>query len=372
MTWVRSLSLLLLAAALFALASASPLWNFDSVGYAGLARHWLGQSDRELLDGVYGDLERAAPPKAAQEISAGTEYRRAIASDPLTFARQLPFYQNKPLYVLLVAVTARLGGNSIRAAFLVSAACFAALGVVVALWCTALLGQKLGWLLALSLLLSPIVREIGQIATPDATATLLVVAGLYLLIQHRRWNWAMVLLTLSILCRPDQLFLVVGVIFWSRSSLRNRWAPLIVGVGMFAVASVAASLSGAYSWRLVFVHTFVHKLITSSDHASASLLPLDYLTSFGRGIIGDFVFHPSVAPLFAAGSIVCWASVANGRSVDRASILRFQAMLWLVMLAHFAIFPMLADRFFVAQYLGIAITSAWLLGSRSGGDLEKA
>src|SRR6266542_310920 len=240
----RLVSILVAGPALFALAAVTPLWNLDSVGYAGLARSWLGQGEREVHVGVYGDLQVAAPARGAKEISASTGYRQTLAADSFTFSRQLPLYKNKPLYIALTAGTTALGGNSLRAPFLVSAASFGVLGMIVVLWCTAILGQAKGLLFAACLLLSPVVREIGQIATPDALASALALGASYLLVHKQDWKLSTVLLALSILCRPYQLFLALALVFWARSLFPQRYIAALIGFMMAVIALFVAIWSG--------------------------------------------------------------------------------------------------------------------------------
>jgi hypothetical protein len=363
MRLAKALSLLIAATVLFAIAMRSPLWNFDSIGYAGLARHWLGQPDQEVHDGVYRDLERAAPSKLSKDIAAVSEYRRSLASDPVLFAGQLPFYANKPLYVLLIIGVSKSGIDTLRAGFLVSAAAYALLGVTVILWCTATLGWRGGWIFAACLVLSPLVRELGQIATPDALSTALMVAGLYSVVAGQVWKWSAFLWLLSILCRPDQLFLVIALLTWSRSSFPNRRSVTLIVMSAIVAAVISARLTGAYSWSQVFVHTFVRRLTTVEDLKSSSLGMTEYFVAVRRGIEGEFVSHPSVILLFAAASVACRLAATLLRTPRQTQLLQLQTALWIGIAIHFVMFPMLADRFFVGQYLGIAITSAsvaWL------------
>jgi hypothetical protein len=351
--------LLLLVAVLARLAVLEPGWNLDAVGYAGVGRAWLGESGPALHAAVYRDLHAWAAPSGAAEIASATGYRRALAENADNFTRQLPLYANKPLYTGLVAAALVLLGNSVHAAFSVSAWSYVAICVLLAFWSMRLLGAWLGLAFAACLIWLPPMREIGQLATPDATAALFAFLAIFLF-AHARRPWAWACLFLSILARPDQLFLAAALAWWDQRSDGRPWARSAALIAaLVAVALLVPLLTGAYSWKTVFVHTFAHALLSPADFASPSLSISQYVVAFGRGLYGDFVMHPSLLPAAAAVSIGCRvASGARGAGDERVRGLH--AALWLSVLGHFVAFPMLADRFFSVVYLGIALsTVAW-------------
>lgn len=67
------------------LAATDRDWNFDCLGYAGAARHWLGESREALHEQVYAEVERA-PRSAAKALVESSKYRKTLAHDAGAFA----------------------------------------------------------------------------------------------------------------------------------------------------------------------------------------------------------------------------------------------------------------------------------------------
>jgi len=77
------------------------------------------------------------------------------------------------------------------------------------------------------------------------------------------------------------------------------------------------------------------------------------------------VLHPSSAPFFVALSLLALWARAGRDAVERSdpqdgdarqrARSRLHALVWAAVGVHFLAFPMLADRFFVAHYLTVAL-----------------
>ncbi|HMI93282.1 MAG TPA: hypothetical protein VK509_18050, partial [Polyangiales bacterium] len=244
--------------ALGALAASQPEWNFDSIGYAGAAGRWLGSSDADLHQRVYAELEAAAPAKARREIAAGSGYRSALASDAHAFASQLPFYSGKPLYVALVALAARLGLNAVASAFYVSAVVYGLLAIAWLLALGRLASRPLAWGLGLCILLSPPLRELGRLGTPDALAALFAFAGACtVLFAHGRRGLgiALVLWLAAICARPDSAVFALALLAWLAWCSPQQRRAALAGALVCALACLAVSFTGGYPWSTLITHT---------------------------------------------------------------------------------------------------------------------
>ncbi|MFI5308461.1 MAG: hypothetical protein ACHQ53_13975 [Polyangiales bacterium] len=350
------------------LAAAEPEWNFDCIAYAATARAWLGESSPTRHARVYADLAAIAPTKVQVDIGQGSEYRRSIAADHRKLTAQLPFYANKPLYIGLVALQVAFGINSIAATFIVSALAYGLLAVAFLGCWTRITDRPLVWVVAGCVLLAPPIREVGQLATPDALAAALAFVGLSLLALRERFVLGTGLMLASILARPDSVLLVLAVLVWSAWSKRaDRRTIVMAASASVATLVVMSSAIPTYPWATLVHHTFVAPMADPRS-ASVSVQPLRYLTILGRGLRGDFVLHRSFAPLFLVLTIGAW--IWPTRETRPSPHLRLQAVLWAAISLHFLAFPMLADRFFVAHYLGMVVltVSAGRSPGRSGAN----
>jgi hypothetical protein len=336
-------------------------WNFDCVGYAGAARAWLGESGDTLHANAFADLARAAPSKARHDIAEGSAYRKALSQHSEKFLSQVPLYRNKPLYVALLALLTALGVNSIDAGFWISSIAFGALTSLLVHVLLRTTSARRAWLIAIALIALPPIREAGRIATPDALCAVFGFAAVRTVILGSTER-AGAFLLLAVLARPDMALFAFAVLAWLakwQTAKRRRlaiWAAITT-----SVACLGSALG--YPWRAIFVHTFVKRLTSTSQFESAHVTVDQYFVTLLRGLRSDFVLHPSACWVFLLLSVFGGAILSNR---ERRPFAFAQFLIWASFAAHIAIFPMVADRFFLAHYLSIAVTAAiCLLSTRS-------
>jgi hypothetical protein len=218
-------------------ALRTPRWNFDCVGYSGVARTWLGGQRRDVHQIVYQELAQVAPRQAFDSIAGGSRYRVAVRANAEVFALQLPFYSSKPLYVALVAALAAAGVNSITACFWIAAASFAALSYIFIACMLKLACDRIACAASVLLLLSPQFQELGGLATPDSLAAALCLGGVGSFVILDQRTLGIMLLLGAVLTRPDSVIFAVAILTWALAQ-RGATPRTIVG-GLFLVTSVA-------------------------------------------------------------------------------------------------------------------------------------
>lgn len=328
-------------------------WNFDCVGYAAAARALLGESGDALHANVYADLARAAPSKARRDIAEGSAYRKTLSRDSEAFLSQVPLYRNKPLYLSLLALLTAAGANGIDGGFWISSMAFGALASLLVHVLSSVTSAPRSWLITIALIALPPIREAGRIATPDALCALFGFAAARCIILGSSEK-AAALLLLAVLARPDMVLFVFAVLAWLAKSQPARRHRSVVWAAISALAAGSAMTLG-YPWRAVFVHTFVKRLTSPDDFALAHVTVGEYFGSLLRGLRGDFVLHPSVCWLFL---LVSALGGARARDRERLSFALAHVLVWASFAAHVALFPMVADRFFLSHYLSIALLGA--------------
>jgi len=358
---VANLLALAFSSVLLSLAAQEPAWNFDCVGYAGAARGWLEGATPITHRAVYEDLSRAAPRAAVDQIVRGSAYRKAVSEKPEVFALQLPLYQNKPLYVGLVAATTALGMNGISACFWISAVSFGAFALVFLTTALRLAPAWVAWTASALLLCAPPFLDLGRLATPDALAAAFSLGGVVTLVFSNRLRLGSVLLLLATLTRPDSILLVLAVVGWRfRDHLRTVRSGIVGALLAVTIAAITLGLSSQYSWSVLFQHTFGSRLLSVEQLELRAPTALEYWRTVRRGLSGDHVPHPTTAPLFGLVSVLACA-VLHRHHRPRGHT-HLHLAVWVAAVAHFLTFPLLADRFFAAHYatvvlLGLAAAS---------------
>jgi len=356
--WGSIVLVVLAGLALGGFAATQPKWNIDTIGYAAAAHRLLGASDADVHTRVYADMNASAPAKSRRDISSSSEYRVTIAADPRAFATQIDFYAHKYLYVIAVALAMQPGANSVAATFYVSAAALALLAMV---WLVALLritNAPLAWGVGLCVLLSPPLRELGRLATPDALAVLFMFAGACILLMAERRRWlALVPWLAAIGTRSDSVLFVIALLSWLAWCEPEVRRFALGGAALCVLACAAVSLADPYPWSTLISHAFFDRITDQSLAERGSTVdPVRYLAALARGLRGDFVKHESNSFFFIALSlVVLWGRARKGDAAPDPR-LRLHGLIWAAAGLHFLVFPMLADRFFIAHYL----TVTWL------------
>jgi hypothetical protein len=343
-----------------------PSWNFDALGYAGVAQRWLGATDAEAHQRVYADARAVVPEREFNALRAGSNYRKRVARYVPVFASQLPMYANKPLYAALTTACVAAGVNSVAAPFYLSACCYGVLAALLAYLLVAGLGARAGWLSAISLAVLPPLLELGRLATPDAMCALLSLVGSWLVVRRRALAVALALLTLATLARPDHVFWCGGLALWWGWSRRRdvRWAAALLLLAMVSML-FGTRVTGALSWAALFNHGFIRVMTSAKQMAEASVTLEQYWVALGRGLRADVVLHPTICPAFACLTAVSWFITRRLRQRPghalRVANLLLQVVAWATLVVQFLVFPFLADRFFAARYLLVVLLSLELL-----------
>jgi hypothetical protein len=278
---------------------------------------------------------------------------------------QLPLAAAKPLYVLLVAAVVKFGGNGIAAPFQISAVAYGCFALLVLLSLERVTSFGPAMSIGLALLLSPPSLEVGRLPTPDALSTCIVFAGLFALVFVGWQRVGAALLLLSIAARPDNLIVCLAVAAWwwwkDRSKLRSAF---FTGALSTVVYLSLSRLTGAYSWGVIFNHTYTRRL-TDVAGLRSDVTWSTYLDALVTGLSGAQVLYPSVISLFAVVSALGILAMRNGRNAaaecSAASLLVF---LWGALLVHFVAYPVLADRYFMSYYACITVLTVSMVNSR--------
>ena len=344
--------------------AAHPAYNYDLLGYVGLALEWSEDDPAEVHARTYAEARATLPPEAQRELT-GAGVRAARARDAEAFTEHLAFFRARVLYTGLLAGLGALGAPLVEATWWIPLASWLAAAVLFHLWLARALGPALGALVALGLAHLPALLRQAGYSTPDGLAMLLVCLAGYLLVERRSFLGASVALLAALAARPDTVilagFLPLALALYLPAAERPRLRalvalPLLAGALYLGLARFA----GEYGYWPLFTISFEEKSVhpaslpTAIDWAKYAAV-LDervgalpgagyYQTQAGGEITGSSLLFPFGALALAGAVLGGRARARHGRA---AALL---AALLATYLVRFLLFPQAWDRFFAAFY----------------------
>ena len=349
---------------IFAVVSATGnrVWDWDVLAYTGCVEELRGGTPEEVHEAVYAQLEVYAPPEANEDLRSRNEYRARLASDPEAFAAQLPFYRGRVLPIALLAGLDRLGVSPMQGAFGLSLLSGLVIALVFLLWVSRyvafspFVAASAVWLLLCDW------KTTLAMATPDALAAALIVAGAFLLLETRYLFTALILLGLSLATRADHVLFVAPLLvlrYFQPPSGRTLSKRVLVTTLILYAGVVFLCTKGrdTYEWWTVFHHTFVEYMVDP-----VAQTPERDLGFWFQRTMSSLPMFKAWEPLLT--TLVALAAIGIGfwrdRWRSRGAGLAAAALLGVGV--HFVVFPALWPRLFLAHWTLIGI--AFLLASR--------
>ena len=348
---------LLVAAAVTVWGALKPDYDWDVLGYMAAALSWEEADKKQIHDKVYAIAQTAMPEAAYRELVSRGPYRQDMYANDAHFAQQLPFYSIRPLFVASIYLLHKLGINLAQAAGIISALSYFLIAVILLLWITKYIDGIYGVGLALFLILSPPMLMTARLTTPDALSAALVIAAVYVLAEKRSLTGSGVLMLLSLFVRTDNIIFVLLLFGYLVLFGRHELSLSVPRFALIVAAAVLTYLTihlaaGNYGWSTVFHHTLVEFINDPADH-SFTISPTTYLKALRAGL--SFLVAGSMMIFLFFGLLAYYLSARKKAHVqDIYSHLAL--ILGLSVLLRYALFPAIFDRFFVAQYMLIAVT----------------
>ena len=335
-----------------------PILNWDLLAYVGVVKSWGLHSAPAIQAAAYGDVHRFAVthglPRAWDDlISPANPYRSRVATNPVAFMRQLPFYRIRPLYLLLLWLVSRFTATVSAAAVTVSAMSLLFSALVLSVFAGRRLGSVAAAVWPAMFCLTPVVMEAARLQTPDALATFMVVTAGVLFLGGRELVAALVLL-IAVLIRTDLMLLAValGVVSaafdrWAGRKLRGTTLCVLLGAALLEVA-VTRWWHG-YGYLTLLKFTFVDRAADPAVAAAARLSLPTFLGDIWRGAVLAIAMRKfPIVVVLALGVPFLF----DRRATRRESVVLYAALV-LYLLAHWMLFPSLAGRFAAPVYGGL-------------------
>lgn len=335
---------------------AKPFYNWDLLGYVGVAIAYSEKNPEVIHAQTFSTIKAHVPQSSYVRLTTANAYQTNMAEHPEYFVQQLPFYRVKPLYPDLMILMNVFGLNLVSASLLISKLAYLGIGLLLYIWVAAVVRPPVAFAVASLMVSVSYVFDLARYSTPDGLSTLIILAAFFLLIERRDIRSALALLTAGIAIRPDDILLLLIAALYIAVFHRKRllWAigSSLVGIAVYLGETMWA---GSYGWKTLFYHSFVQLLPAPSGFAS----PLS---------LGEYLWiYALQANPRNLGSIVLFIllnllAIAMYYRQVRTEVSWFHLLMVnsLFMLTHWLLFPGEKDRQFVASYLLIlmALTNA--------------
>lgn len=330
-------------------------YNWDVLPYAGCVIAIETSDANEIHRKTYEIFKESVDSKTYLQLTTGSNYRETLANNADSFNQNLPFYKVKPLYILLMYALYKSGINLFTAPIIISAVFYFFMSILVFIWISKFTENQIHTFLFSALLsFAPFMISFSSSATPDLLSSFLIVLAMFRLLTKKNIYWFLLFMILSILVRPDNIFIfaiLTGVLTAIDGFSRYR-KMLYAGIAIGVLTEIIVNVwSGNYAYSILFQHLVERSTNPAEMHTT--ITPGLYLKGLSAWV---FIFKYSVVSIqFLILFIALFIRYRN--AVDPRKDLEFLVLiaLGISIILHYLLFPLMDDRFFIAQYVIIDI-----------------
>ena len=349
----------LAVAVLFFVAIKKPVQTWDILGYAAVVEAQKSDDKMAVHSAVYRDFKAYASDEEFNDLVNSSDYRKTMHNDVEAFNQQIPFYKMRVLFIALIALVTGLGLNVFFASHLVVAAA-ATLGLMAFYYAYRRLIHPAFWLVVPMFFIVLEGLGIARMVTADPLAFLWTGLISYAFI-HKRWIFLFGLLASSVLVRTDMLlFVIIMLTYFIIFKPKLRFASALTLVASVSTYWFANNYADNYGWSTVFYYAIVSDMSATHplEYSSTVITPAQYLSEVVSNL-GGFIDEP---PLLLFSALVLFQFIlvfillnANTRilitEVNKQKPLLLTVVSILYVATHYLLFPVLENRFFVAEYM---------------------
>ncbi len=332
----------------------TPIYAMDAVQYMGNA---LLMEDTDIVSvhyRVYAELTQWVPEGARRGLLGNqpgapqdqNDSRRERARNPRRYAEFLPLFAIRPLYNQSIWLLSKTGLGLVRSTILISVASYFAIGILLLVWLSRYAGAWFGSAMALLLMISPPLTELGRELTSDAEARLIAFASLFLIFERRRLASGLTLLLASLFFRTDFVVLagLTILVCWLERRI-DFWKASILS--LLAVGSVIAinHFAGDYGIKMLYYRNFIGVPVAPAE-MTVQFSFRDYLSAFRSGI--TLAANSFFIPFLLLGLV---------GAIEKELRALFAVMLAYAIL-HFVVLPNWQERWVALFYLVCGICAA--------------
>ncbi len=273
------------------------------------------------------------------------------------FYQHLPYYKIRPLYILLVYILYKLNLNIVFSTVVISSISYLLICILLFLFIRYYCKNTVyTFFISIILAISPYMLVAATEASPNLLSALILLTALYILMKGRVYLF-LFLIFISVLARPDNLiilsFLLAGLILNKDELYRvNRISIILTFVLTIVIALIINNWAGTYGFSFLFEHTFGERIVAPAEYKSQFGL-LFYLKSFFKwAILLKYSYFSIQLLLFTSTLFMRWISL---KEIFKDFKLVILICVVLSIIVHYLIFPIMEDKYFIAQYLFIDV-----------------
>jgi hypothetical protein len=344
---------------LFFVAIKKPIQTWDILGYIAVVESQKSTQKNDIHSAVYNALKNYATDEEFNDLVNSSDYRKTMFEDADAFNQQIPFYKMRIIFIALISLFSAFGLNLFFASHLVVAAS-AVLGFIAFYYAYRKLIHPALWLVAPMFFIVLDGLSIARMVTADPLAFLWVGLISYAFI-HKKWLFLFGLLVSSVLVRTDLLLLVAImltylIIFKTELRLASG-VTLIASIGAYWFAN---NYADNYGWSTVFYYAIISDMTATHplEYSSIVITLSQYLSEVLSNLSG-FIDEPPLL-FFLTLVLLQFILVFILRDTNiklfiaevnkqKPFVLTIMSILYVT--AHYLLFPVLENRFFVAEYL---------------------
>lgn len=346
-----------LAIAVFSYQLPENQW--DMLGHLGGALHFGIDDPNELHRQTYDLAQKTLSPEDYLELTDGNIERKAWSTDPTAFLQVLPFYEPRVLVTGPAYLAHEAGFNPILYMRLQSSI---AAGLGVLLFTLVMARYVSGWLVATVPLLASIsgVLDVARFEGADALSFVGYAAAIYLMVR-KSW-WAVAVLALLPLTRSDMIIYCIPALIYVGMVFRERL--LLIALAVIVCVATYWGVNQTfdnYGWVKQFYVAQIQYLSHPAD-MSVTLSAAQYVGAVVRGTVK--LMYNYQFQFFAILSLIILSACCMRLKVRGVVAATEEYALGLCVLAmyfvaaHFMAFPSMHTRYFVGQYLHVAVIAA--------------
>ena len=349
----------LAVAVLFFVAIKKPVQTWDILGYAAVVEAQKSDDKTAIHSAVYRGFKAYASDEKFNDLVNSSGYRKTMYNDVEAFNQQIPFYKMRVLFIALIALVTGFGINVFFASHIVVAVA-ATLGLMAFYYAYRRLIHPAFWLITPMFFIVLEGLGIARMVTADPLAFLWVGLISYAFI-HKKWFFLFGLLVSSVSVRTDLLLLVAIILSYLIVFKPNlRLASIVTLIASIGVYWWVNNYAENYGWHTVFHYAIVSDMSATHplEYGSRLITPAQYVSEIVSNLSGfidepplllflTLVFFQFILVFILAGSKT--KTFISNASKNKTVVLTVISVLYVA--AHYLLFPLLENRFFVAEYM---------------------
>jgi hypothetical protein len=334
-----------------------PNYNWDLLAYMAVVLNHDHQDPIWVHDSVYTIAKKQLPAAPyGQLVDGGLDFRKKLATDPLAFYQQMPFYAVKPLYTEMIYVFYKTGIPLVQASLLPSLIGFLLIGVLLLFWIRRYMQLGSALVFCILTMLSAPLWEVLHSFTPDCLSAFFLLAAMYFVFEKKSLLGVFIFLLLSIFVRLDNIipaFFIISLLCfsgsWGPKTSITQYVLILLGL-LIAFFSISFSMR-RFGWNILYYPSFIHSM-----NSSYSFQPVFHIRAYMQ-----LAFSHLMAGLFSSNLVLFLALAVLAFVKKNLQIRRLNFDQWflctliLIIAIRFLLQPIFTDRIYIAYYLSILI-----------------